>query len=245
MRWELWRGLTERSIHDACRLSLLEGRLLLLEAGLLLQERGLLLETGRLLRRERVRETRRTWLELLPRRIGEGRAGLLALVQCLLVHTLLLWLAELRLTKLRLRLEAGRLRWHGRVLLRHHAILLLLREATVAGLLRLELLVLLLHLEFLKTLAGRSDLSLLEAGLHRLLDACVLRLDWWWAELGLLGIEARSRCCSGWRWHWEAGAGGLLRRWLRSLISCLLGSKRCNLVEDGLVGTGRRLLRWR
>jgi hypothetical protein len=94
---------------------------------------------------------------LLARRVREWRAGLLALVEGLLVadaHTLL---TELRLSELGLRLETCGLWLHGRELLLHlghlghQAILLLLWEATrVTGRLGLlELLVLLTHLEFL------------------------------------------------------------------------------------------------
>lgn len=96
---------------------------------------------------------------MLARRVCEGRAGLLALVEGLLVantHTLL---AKLGLSELRLGLEARWLWLHGRELLLHlrhlwHQsvlLLLLLREASTitSRLSLLELLVLLLHLEFL------------------------------------------------------------------------------------------------
>ena len=95
---------------------------------------------------------------MLARRVCEGRAGLLALVEGLLVtdtHTLL---AELGLSELGLGLEACWLWLHGRELLLHlrHVghqsvlLLLLLRVATITGRLSLlELLILLLHLEFL------------------------------------------------------------------------------------------------
>lgn len=57
-------SLTESSVHDACRLGVLE-------TGLLLLERWLLLETGRL-RSKRVAKTGRSRLERLARWVGEG-----------------------------------------------------------------------------------------------------------------------------------------------------------------------------
>jgi hypothetical protein len=145
----LRRSLAEDTVHDACRLCLLEGRLLLETS--LLWERRLLLETGGL-GSKAVRHTGGSRLELLARRVCERRAGLLALVQSLLVAYTHSLRAELGLSELGLRLETGRLGLH--VLLWHlrhlgdHAILL--REAAVSSRLRLlHLLILLLHLEFL------------------------------------------------------------------------------------------------
>lgn len=183
---------------------------------------------------------------MLARRVRERRAGLLALVEGLLVadaHTLL---AKLGLAELRLRLEAGWLWLHGRELLLHlgdlghqSVLLLLLREATTitSRLSLLELLVLLLHLEFLQALARRRDLGLLITG--------VLRLErWWWAECRLLRVEARRGCCSGRRWHREASACGLLCGRCWSLISSLLRTQGCDLVEDSLVGSWWCRLCW-
>jgi hypothetical protein len=122
----------------------------------LLGERRLLLEASRL-RSERVCQARRRWLELLAGRICEWRTGLLTLIEGLLVADTHTWLAELRLSKLGLRLEACWLWLHGRELLLHlghlghQAVRLLLWEAsTITGRLSLlELLVLLAHLKFL------------------------------------------------------------------------------------------------
>jgi len=96
-------------------------------------------------------------LELLAGRVCEWGAGLLALVDGLLVADAHALLTELRLAELGLRLETcglwlhgGELLWHLRHL-RHHTVRLLLREATrITGRLRLlVLLILLLHLKFL------------------------------------------------------------------------------------------------
>jgi hypothetical protein len=216
LRW----SLAKCAIHDPCRLRVLECGLLW-EASLL-GERRLLLEASRL-RDKRVCQTRGRWLELLARRVCERRAGLLALVEGLLVadaHTLL---TELSLTELGLRLEACGLWLHGRELLwhlrhlGHQAMRLLLREASTipCRLCLLELLILLPHLELLQALARRGNL--------RWLEASVLRLERrWWAESRLLRVEAWRRSCSGRRRHREASAGGLLCRRCWSLVSSLL-----------------------
>lgn len=193
------RLLSKLPVHSARGLGDVECWLLLLlllgEAGLL-RELLLLGEAG-LLRGERVREARGDRLERLARRVGEGGAGLLALVQCLLVPGLLLRDAELRLPELRLWLEACLLRLHGRVAggLRHHAVLLL-RIAGIAGWLRLlealHLLEALSVLQVLHALALRGELGLRVAGLHRLLVACELGLEGGRAEAGVLLVEAWS-----------------------------------------------------
>ena len=184
---------------------------------------------------------------MLARRVCEGRAGLLALVEGLLVadtHTLL---TKLGLAELRLRLEARWLWLHGRELLlhllhlRHQSVLLLLlwEATTITSRLSLvELLVLLLHLEFLQALASRCDLGLLESS--------ILRLErWWWAEGGLLRVEARRGCCSGRRRHREASACRLLCGRCWSLVPSLLRTQGSDLVEDGLIGGWRcRLCLW-
>ena len=94
---------------------------------------------------------------MLARRVCEWGAGLLALVDGLLVADAHDLRAKLRLTELRLRLETCWLWLHGRELLwhlrhlRHYTVRLLLREATrvTSRLGLLELLILLLHLQFL------------------------------------------------------------------------------------------------
>ena len=184
---------------------------------------------------------------MLARRVRERRASLLALVEGLLVadtHTLL---TKLGLAELRLRLEARWLWLHGRELLLHllhlghqSVLLLLLWEATTitSRLSLLELLVLLLHLEFLQALASRCDLGLLESS--------ILRLErWWWAEGGLLRVEARRGCCSGRRRHREASACRLLCGRCWSLVPSLLRTQGSDLVEDSLVGGWWCRLRWR
>ena len=175
---------------------------------------------------------------MLAGRVCEGRAGLLALVEGLLVtdtHTLL---AELGLSELGLGLEACWLWLHGGELLLHlrhlgHQailLLLLLREATITSRLSLlELLILLLHLEFLQALARGCHL--------RWLETSVLRLErWWWAERRLLRVKARCRCCSGRRGQGEASTCGLLCGRCWSLIPSLLRTQGSDLVEDSLVG---------
>lgn len=206
-------------------------------------ESRLLLESGGL-RSERIYKTRRSiGLEGLARRVGEWRTGLLHLV------ALHLWLTKLRLAELRLRLEAGRLWLHRRVLLRHRrhrghcTVLLLLRVATIASRLLLELLVLLLHLKFLQALTGRSHLSWLEASLHWLLYAGVLWVKRRRREGRLLGVESGCGCCP-WRWwHGNTGTHTLLHRRRRSLVASLLGPQSGNLVEDSLISALLLLLR--
>ena len=92
------RSLTDGAVHYSGGLCLLERRLLLLEAGLLWEGRLLLVASG--LRGEAVHHASGSRLELLARRVGEWRAGLLALVDSLLVADTHALLAELRLSKL-------------------------------------------------------------------------------------------------------------------------------------------------
>lgn len=187
LRRQLRRRLPETTVHRARRLGDVE-----------LRRRLLLAKPGWLLLVWRRAEARRLRGETARGRVREGRAGLRAVDELLLVlrHgrrrlavvVLLRGLAELAL---RLEGHAGGLGLEGGIVLLHGLHAGLLRLLGVAVGLREALLLLLLAGEAALVEAGLLGVLLSAvAGLLGLIVACQLRLQGRWAEAALLRLEA-------------------------------------------------------